>query len=66
VRNTMKGKTLLKGHALFNEGIRFGESKIGPANCECGAQSENLPNTSQRQNWHRAHKESIKKEATNG
>lgn len=65
---TMKGKTLLKGHALLYEGAAYDDrgkpmrydTGIGRAKCECGEMSDQLPSRNQRKDWHRAHKDAIR------
>ena len=58
-----KGKTLVKGHTLFNEGELFYElgklNRSGNGECSCGAISEVLPSTAARQRWHREHKAEV-------
>jgi hypothetical protein len=61
---TMKGKTLLKGHALYREGrIRYTGS--AQARCQCGAFSKPLESDATRKRWHKQHKEEIRKAAGN-
>lgn len=55
----------LPGHALPNEGrlSRFGGGEIngpGTVRCICGERSPLLPNTAQRKQWHRDHKDDIR------
>jgi len=55
----------LAGHVLRNEGrIRDAAGWLsnapGHARCSCGQDSPILPNTSQRQQWHRDHKDAIR------
>lgn len=65
---TMKGKTLLKGHALRSEGAAYDDrgkpmrhdTGVGRAKCECGELSEHLPSRGQRKAWHRRHKDAIR------
>jgi hypothetical protein len=57
---TMKGKTLLKGHTLMDEGQPLGtgrRSGDGVGGCSCGARSPVLFSNAARQRWHKDHKE---------
>jgi len=70
--STMKGKTLLKGHALVHEGHpsayyperghwrspREGERRV--AHCECGAAAPEGLSIKASQRWHRQHKDSLR------
>jgi len=59
----MKGKTLLKGHTLLNEGKAVGRAAgAGLGGCSCGARSEELPSNVARQRWHKQHKDEIRAE----
>lgn len=65
--------TRVRGHALCREGGAFDENGTflgarlfyttiggpGRAMCECGALSEVLSTTRQRQQWHREHKAAV-------
>jgi hypothetical protein len=59
----------LAGHSLPCEGrVQLGGHIIGDGSgegravCECGTESELLPSTRARQQWHRAHKNDIRSE----
>lgn len=60
--------TRLPGHGLVAEGAAFVRAGVrayrsndpGMALCECGTYSPPLPNRSQRQRWHRQHKDEIR------
>jgi hypothetical protein len=56
---TLKGKTLLKGHALLFEGSALTSPK-GCGGCSCGAFSPKLPSNSARKEWHKRHKNIVK------
>ena len=62
---TMKGKTLLKGHTLWAEGDAVGRhyswSGLGCGSCSCGARSPELPSRAARRRWHAQHKDEIRK-----
>lgn len=75
---TRRGQTLLRGHALRNEGRPFvhernlrGEyvlqrvfgGSFGRAACECGAASPLYYTTAARKQWHREHKETVRARA---
>lgn len=70
--DTKKGKTRLKGHCLWREGGAMTDNGFdlvdasgpGYAMCECDARSPHLPNRSQRQKWHREHKDAARKAVT--
>ena len=57
---TMKGKTLLRGHALRHEGRVIGtiamHNGVGIAYCSCGSHSPVMESTSARKRWHKQHK----------
>lgn len=60
----------LAGHELPNEGRvrvagRYGNGP-GRARCACGEKSPALPNTAQRKQWHRDHKDSVRAAANLG
>ena len=67
------GKTLLKGHALRDEGQpaylsdgtfdlnwRYRRTREGRAKCSCGALSEMGVTQAEAKRWHRAHKDSLR------
>lgn len=56
---SMKGKTLLKGHALLFEG-RAKYCDKGVARCQCGEHSPALFSDGARKRWHREHKAAIR------
>ena len=63
--------TEVRGHGLAAEGLPFDSDcrrvrsgRTGHAKCACGELSPELPNTNQRQEWHREHK-AAKREASN-
>jgi hypothetical protein len=68
----MRGKTLLRGHALRWEGAGRREDHRGRvtqqafqrgfALCECGARSPVLQSDAARRRWHRDHKDAIRTE----
>lgn len=61
--------TILRGHGLVAEGWAHGANGSrmpfrgvpGHGKCECGALSDELPNTASRKRWHREHKEAVRK-----
>lgn len=65
------GFSKMTGHALAHEGravetnergevvLAYGRPRVGQAACECGARSDVLPSTRQRQQWHREHKRTL-------
>lgn len=71
---SMKGKTLLAGHSLTNEGEAFAENGFplsfayrggeGCGLCSCGEVSKWLPTRAARKRWHRTHKDEVR--AQNG
>jgi hypothetical protein len=67
-----RGKTLLRGHALREEGRPFtahgtalfsGDTRFKPGEghglCECGAVSPILASDRQRKAWHAQHKQAV-------
>lgn len=61
------GQTLLSGHVLRGEGNPYDAAgrpssdwRHGRAKCSCGALSDPLPSSRQRQQWHREHKDAIR------
>lgn len=56
--------TRLAGHTLPNEGRVYDVHgyKVNEAAtaCSCGEQSPVLPNTAQRRQWHREHKDAVR------
>lgn len=60
----MKKDTRLAGHGLRNEGRVYQGGirlvQVGKGRCECGAESPVLRSNSQRQKWHRDHKNDIR------
>lgn len=59
---TMKGKTLLKGHSLYREGDSITMGWHGQGKCSCGAISEFLSSNNARKRWHSQHKAELRKE----
>ena len=59
----LKGKTLVKGHALLFEGEalgnRFNRTGPGVGGCTCGVHSEELPSRAARKRWHKEHKAGV-------
>lgn len=63
----------LDGHVIWAEGAAFDVSGVrlhqrtiageGYGFCQCGARSEQLPSARQRKQWHRSHKQQMRKEA---
>lgn len=60
---SLRGKTLVKGHSLLDEGAPFDQrgtrrdpdarGGLGYAKCSCGAMSPYLHSDRQRKAWHR-------------
>jgi hypothetical protein len=65
--------TEVQGHGLANEGAPFDENGVrasahhssvagrGRAKCACGELSEVLSSSTKRQQWHREHKDEVRK-----
>lgn len=66
-----KGKTLVPGHTLRNEGaphavnergqtVRLTEGRYGRGLCSCGELSDLLDSNAQRKRWHARHKSEVR------
>ncbi len=70
---TQRGKTLLKGHALFGEGSRAFTAEgrlVGSwsynaerGGCQCGAVAPAGLSVSATRKWHREHKDALRGES---
>lgn len=60
----------LAGHTLPQEGRVYGPTGIrktlGKARCSCGAESPTLSSNKGRQDWHRQHKDEIRRGRSDG
>lgn len=71
---SQRGKTVLKGHSLLDEGAAYSIDGCriwytrgdGHGKCSCGALSDPLPSNSQRKQWHRDHKELVRQQQEGG